>query len=96
MAAGQVQISAYVSEETRDLLDQEAERSGLKKGHVIEEALLDYLRALRELPGDVIVPSRITLTPESARVVREALEHPREPTAAMRALMEDDGDDVPG
>lgn len=96
MAVSQVQISAYVSEETRALLDQAADAHGLKKGYVIEEALVHYLHALRELPADVLVPSHIVLTESSARSVVDALAHPRRPTEAMRALMAgEDGDDVP-
>ena len=97
MAARQVQISSYVSEETRALLDEATEAHGLKKGYVIEEALLHHLLALRELPSDVVIPGRITLTEASARRVAKALASPQKPTAAMRALMAgDDGDDVPG
>jgi len=97
MAATQVQISAFVSEDTRTLLDAATEAHGLKKGHVIEQALLHYLHALRELPSDVIIPSRVVLSEASARQVAEALAHPKEPTVAMRELMNGvDGDDVPG
>ena len=97
MGDHQVQISAYVSEETRDLLDRAAEARGLKKAYVIEEALLHYLHALRELPADVIIPSRLVLTAESSRVVAEALTRPGRPTDAMNALINgEDGDDVPG
>ncbi len=96
MAAHQVQISAIVSEATRALLDQATEARGLKKGHVIEEALLHYLHALQELPSDVIIPSRLVLTATSGREVVEQVLHPREPTDALRALMAgEDGDDVP-
>jgi len=97
MAAAQVQISAYVSEETRALLDEAAEARGLKKGHVIEEALLHYLHALRELPSDVIVPTRLVLTEDAARQVAGLLAEPRTPTFAMVALMTgEDGEDVSG
>lgn len=97
MRAHPVQISAIVSEETRTLLDEATESRGLKKGHVIEEALLHYLHALRELPGDVIIPSRLVLTEASGRDVVELVLRPRAPTDAMQALMEgEDGDDVPG
>lgn len=97
MAAHHVQISAIVSEETRALLDEATERRGLKKGHVIEEALLHYLHALRELPSDVIIPARVVLSEASAREVADRLSNPREPTPAMQALMAgEDGDDVPG
>lgn len=96
MAARQVQISAVVSEETRALLDEATEARGLKKGHVIEEALLHYLHALRELPSDVIIPSRLVLTESSGRAVVEQVLHPREATDAMKSLMSgQDGDDVP-
>lgn len=96
MAAHHVQISAIVSEETRALLDEASEARGLKKGHVIEEALLHYLHALRELPSDVIIPSRLVLTEVSGRDVVEQVLHPREPTDAMKALMAGEGgDDVP-
>lgn len=97
MAATQVQISAYVSEATRALLDEAAETRGLKKGHVIEEALLHYLHALRELPSDVIVPTRLVLTRDAAREVAGLLIEPRLPTPALIALMTGEpGEDVPG
>jgi uncharacterized protein (DUF1778 family) len=96
MAAHNVQISAVVSEETRTLLDEATAVRGLKKGHLIEEALLHYLHALRELPSDVIIPSRLVLTELSGRQVVEQVLHPREPTDAMKALVAGEGgDDVP-
>lgn len=91
-----VQISAFISDETRALLDRASESRGLKKGHLIEEALLHYLHALRELPSDVIIPSRVTLTEASAAQVLSGLAEPTAPTPAMLALMAgQDGDDVP-
>lgn len=96
MATHQVQISAFVSESTRTLLDAAAQAGGLKKGHVIEEALLHHLQALRELPADVIVPARLVLDPASGQEVLDALAHPRAPMPAMLALMAgEDGADVP-
>ena len=97
MSASHVQISAVVSQETRVLLDEATEARGLKKGHVIEEALLHYLHALRELPSDVIIPSRLVLTEASAREITALLANPRVPTPEMQALMAgEDGVDVPG
>lgn len=78
----QVQISAVVSEETRALLDEAAESHGLKKGYVIEEAVLQYLHALRELPRDLFIPSRIVLADASGREVVKRL--PTYPVPILR------------
>ena len=91
-----VQISAIISEETRTLLDRAAESRGLKKGHVIEEALLHYLHALRELPSDILLPSRVVLSEASAEQVLLGLTEPAPATPEMLALMAGlDGEDVP-
>ena len=38
----------------RDLLDRYVRTTGVKKGHLLEEALLHHLRALDALPADVM------------------------------------------
>ena len=81
------QISAFISEATKDLVERYADAHGVKKGHLVEQALLHHMQALRELPLDVIIPPRITLTEESFSRVVDLIENPRKPTAAMRALM---------
>jgi uncharacterized protein (DUF1778 family) len=81
------QISATISEETARLLDEYAEAHGVKKGFLIEQALLHHMQALRELPADVIIPPRIVVTEESMRMIADLLERPPAPTPAMRKLM---------
>ena len=81
------QISAFVSTSTRDRLERYTEAHGLKKGAVIEAALLHHLQALEALPVDVVVPARIVLTPESFEQVVGAVLDPPAPTAAMTKLM---------
>lgn len=88
------QISAYISEATRLELERYARANGVKKGHLLEEALRHHLQALRELPSDIILPPRLTVSPESFLRVAERVAEPREPTEAMRALMS--GKPVPG
>ena len=41
------QISAYVSDTTKELVERYVEAHGVKKGRLIEEALLHHLQALR-------------------------------------------------
>ena len=84
---GETQISAYISDATRELVDRYVAAHGVKKGHLLEEALLHHLQALRELPADLILPPRIELTQASFEQVAERLSEPTEPTAAMRDLM---------
>ena len=81
------QISAYISESTKDQLERYAEAHGVKKGFLIEEALLHHLHALRELPSDLVVSSRITLAAASFRQVVGLVKKPRKPTKALRDLM---------
>lgn len=81
------QISAHISESTGKLVDEYSEAHGVKKGFLVEAALLHHLRALRELPADVIIPPRIVVTEESMRAVADLLEGPPAPTPAMKKLM---------
>ncbi len=43
------QISARISEKTRRLMEQHVRRTGVKKGHLVEQALLHHLQALDEI-----------------------------------------------
>jgi len=54
------QISAQISDTTRKLLERHVRRTGIKKGHLVEQALLHHLQAL-----DARKPA---LKPRSARV----------------------------
>ena len=81
------QISAFISDATKQQVERYAEAHGVKKGFLVEEALLHHLQALRELPADVVIPPRLTLEKasfaEAARLVRK----PRKPTPALQALL---------
>jgi hypothetical protein len=81
------QISAYVSESTKRELERFADAHGIKKGHLIEEALLHHLLALRELPEDLVVPPRLVVTKKSFDAAVARVKKPRRPTRAMRDLM---------
>lgn len=87
-----IQISAPISKETKDLLEQHVKTTGVKKGHVIESALRHHLRALQELPADVIIPPRIVLTRRSFEQLVQRLRSPGKPTRSLRDLMRRDGD----
>jgi uncharacterized protein (DUF1778 family) len=87
-----LQISAPISKETKDLLERHVKATGVKKGHVVESALRYHLRALQELPADVIIPPRIVLTRRSFERLIERLRSPGQPTQALRDLMRGDGD----
>ena len=86
MTSKHTRISAFVSGTTKDLLDKYADAHGLKKAHLIEEAILHHLQALQELPMDVIIPARLAVSSESGRMVLARVERPGRPTKAMRKL----------
>lgn len=83
------QISAVISEGTHSLLDAYASAHGLKKAHLVEQALLHHLQALDELPPDLIVPPRLVVSRQSGEKILDRLAHPRPPTPAMRALFDE-------
>lgn len=71
-------------------LDRFTRRHGFKKNFVIEQALLLYMEARRELPDEALIPGRIVLDDESFEQVVELLENPPSPTDALRELTRDD------
>lgn len=79
------QISAVVSSTTRSLLEKHVRRTGIKKGHLVEQALLHYLQALDALPSDVIIPPVITVTRRSGEEILKRIANPR-PTPRLRKL----------
>nr|CAA6805281.1 MAG: Unknown protein [uncultured Thiotrichaceae bacterium] len=81
------QISAYISEETKGQVDAYARRRGVTKAHLIENALQHYLSVLKEIPEDVLIPTRLVLSDSAAGSLIERLEADEEPTAALKALM---------
>ena len=86
------QISAPISQETKDLLEKHVKATGIKKGHLIESALRYHLRALHELPPDALVPARLVLTRQSFKDVVNRIRSPGPPTDDLRDLMGGDGD----
>lgn len=82
------QLSTPITRETREMLDRYSKRTGIKKGHLIEEALRSYLIAHEGLPRDVVVPSTLALSATSStKFVREV--HGRKANAALKKLMRD-------
>ncbi len=84
-----VQISTFVSETTKELLDRRVRALGVTRAHLIEEALLHHLKAIAEIPPEAIVPARIVLSARSAAQVARLIERPPKPTAEMRKLFAD-------
>jgi uncharacterized protein (DUF1778 family) len=83
----ETQISAFVSTDTKELLDRLVRSTGLKKGYVLEMALRHHVQALQEIPSDLIVPPRIVITRESGERLISHLRDTRPPRPALRRLM---------
>ena len=86
--AKDVQISARIASTTKALLDRQVRATGVKKGHLVQEALLHYLHALQEIPTDVIIHSRIVVTRKSWDRILHEIRNAK-PTKALRDLMHD-------
>jgi hypothetical protein len=80
------QVSAYISEETKAEIDAYVKRRGVKKAYLIEEALQHHLQALREIPEDLIIPSRLILTGKAMAEIAERIVQEDQTTEALKAL----------
>lgn len=80
------QVSAYISKETKAQVEAYVKRYGVKKAWLIEEALQHHLQALRDIPEDVIIPSRLVLTSEAMTRVAERIAREEQPTETLSAL----------
>jgi len=82
------QISAVISETTKELMERHVRATGVKKGHLVEQALRHHLQALQELPADVIVHPRLVVTRKSGTALLKQIEKAK-PTKALRDLLRD-------
>ena len=82
-----IQISAYISDDTKALVEAYSKKSGVKKCFLIEDALLHYLQALKEFPLDVIIPAKIMLTDGSMKKLVDIINNPPSPTESLKQLM---------
>lgn len=89
--SNQSQISATVSAATKEKLDRFTESHGLKKNFVVEQALLYFMEARRELPDEAFIPARLVLDDKVFDRVVGLLERPPAPTKALRELMRGQG-----
>lgn len=87
----QSQISATISAATKERLDRFVEMHGLKKNYVVEQALLYFMEARRELPNEGLLPARLVLDDAQFDRLTESLAHPAPPTEALRELMRGQG-----
>ncbi len=84
----ETQISALVSRTTKELLERHVRATGVKKGHLVEQALRHHLEALQELPADVIVHPKIVVSRKSGDALLEEIEKGKA-NEALRDLMRD-------
>ena len=80
-------ISAPISDETEAEVEAFVKRYGITKARLIEEALQHHLQALREIPSDLVVPSRLVVTEASMKRVAARLASDEPPTPALRGLL---------
>jgi uncharacterized protein (DUF1778 family) len=90
--SSQSQISATISEATKERLDRFTESHGLKKNFVVEQALLYFMEARREMPDEALVPVRLVVEDKAFDRIAALLDSPPAPTEELRELMRGKGD----
>jgi len=82
-----MQISAEISNATRQLLERYSRAHGVKKQFLIESALLHHIQALDELPISVVIPPRLVVSAASGRKVAGLIARKQKPTNELVELM---------
>ena len=82
----EIQISAVVSRTTSELLERHVRATGVKKGHLVEQALRHHLQALQELPADVVVHPKLVVTRTSGQAIVRQIEKGKS-SPALRTLL---------
>jgi len=86
------QVSATISQTTREKLDRFTTQFGLKKNFVVEQALLLFMSARTELPDEAHIPSRVVIDDANFDRLVQRLSKRTEPTRALKELMRESGD----
>ena len=81
------QISATISTTTKEQLDQFTATHGLRKNFVVEQALLFFMQARRELPDEALLPARIVIEDNDFDRLVRSLDQAPAPTAPLRKLL---------
>ena len=84
----QTQIAAFISPTTKGLLERHSRTTGVKKGHLVEQALRHHLQALQELPADIVIHPKLVVTRKSGGAILKQIAKGK-PAAALRGLMRD-------
>ena len=85
--SSQSQISATISMATKEKLDRFTESNGLKKNFVVEQALLYFMEARRDLPDEALIPARMVVDAQVFDRLLDLVGSPPAPTKALRRLM---------
>ena len=88
----QSQISATISVATKEKLDRFSETHGLKKNFIVEQALLYFMEARKELPNEALIPASIVVEDKAFDHIVDLIEVPPKPTKALRELMHEKDD----
>jgi hypothetical protein len=83
----ETQISAQISETTRELIGKHVRQTGVKNAHLVEQALLHHLQAVDELPSEHIVHPCVVMSRKTGEEMLRP--EPAEPTPAFRELLRD-------
>jgi hypothetical protein len=69
-------------------MERHVRATGVKKGHLVEQALRHHLQALQELPADVIVHPKLVVTRRSGAMIMKEIKSGKA-NKALRDLMRD-------
>lgn len=86
--AKEIQISAAISDTTRDRLEKHVRATGMKKGYLVEQALLHHIQALEAVSAEYIVHPKLVVSRKTGEAILKQVTSGK-PNAALKKLMRD-------
>ena len=86
--AKEIQISAAISTTTREKLEKHVRATGMKKGYLVEQALLHHLQALAAVNAEYVVHPKLVVSRKTGEALAKQVTSGK-PNAALKKLMRD-------
>lgn len=85
-----VRLSASISDEMHSEVDAYLKKNSVSMDYLLDVALQHYFEALKGIPDDVCIPSKLLITRATLQKISNLLVENQEPSTSLKQLMRDE------